>query len=242
MSEQQRPIPEQIGFPLSIVLFGIPALLLWCSVTFVVPAALRRGVEPLAAWFLAGLPVFAALLLAGCAAARLAVPQPSISAILRHLRIRKLETRDWRVATLTIAVMLAMTGVIYAINVGLWPRLPPHPSFLAVEPLRPSQYYLLALWVPFFAFNIIGEEIWWRGFIQPRQEPVFGQYTWVAQGLLHGMFHLSFGLGVLFILIPVLFAIPWAVQRTGNTSVGMIVHAVANGPAFLAVSLGVLPV
>ena len=101
---------------------------------------------------------------------------------------------------------------------------------MTAQPLEPRQYYLLALWLPFFALNIVGEELWWRGFIQPRQEPVFGTTTWIIQGLLHGAFHFSFGLGVMFILWPALFSIPWAVQRTRNTSVGMLVHAGINGP------------
>jgi hypothetical protein len=51
----------------------------------------------------------------------------------------------------------------------------------------------------------------------------------------------SFGTGVLLLLIPVLFAIPWAVQRTKNTTAGIIIHAGVNGPGFLAVSLGLPP-
>jgi hypothetical protein len=37
------------------------------------------------------------------------------------------------------------------------------------------------------------------------------------------------------------FGIPWAVQRSRNTAVGMVVHAGVNGPGFLAVTLGLLP-
>jgi membrane protease YdiL (CAAX protease family) len=111
-----------------------------------------------------------------------------------------------------------------------------------VQPLVAAQHYLLALWLPFFATNIIGEELWWRGFIQPRQEPIFGGATWIVQGLLHAAFHFSFGPGVMFVLWPALFSIPWAVQRTRNTSVGMVVHAAINGPAFLALTLGLEPV
>jgi membrane protease YdiL (CAAX protease family) len=95
--------------------------------------------------------------------------------------------------------------------------------------------------VPFFAANIVGEELWWRGFIQPRREPVFGPTTWIVQGLLHWAFHFSFGLGVMFVLLPAVFTIPWSVQRTGNTSVGIVVHAGINGPGFLAVTLGLVP-
>ena len=65
--------------------------------------------------------------------------------------------------------------------------------------------------------------------------------TWIVQGVLHGALHVSFGFGLLFVLWPVVFSIPWAVQRSRNTSVGMVIHAGVNGPGFLAVTLGLLP-
>jgi hypothetical protein len=109
---------------------------------------------------------------------------------------------DWR--EFTIAGMAALQVV----NATVWPQLPPHPPFLAVRALESAQYYLLALWLLLFALNIVGEECWSRGFVQPRQEPVFGAGTWIVQGLLHGAFHFSFGLGVIFILWPALFSMP----------------------------------
>ena len=171
---------------------------------------------------------------------RIAVPTVSLPTILEHLRVRRLSAHDWRTAGLALAVTIAAMAALQMLNAMVWPQLPPHPPFMTAQPLEPRQYYLLALWLPFFALNIVGEELWWRGFIQPRQEPVFGTTTWIIQGLLHGAFHLSFGLGVMFILWPALFSIPWAVQRTRNTSVGMLVHAGINGPGFLAVNLGLL--
>jgi membrane protease YdiL (CAAX protease family) len=144
------------------------------------------------------------------------------------------------VGIVALVVALALTGLMYVINVRVWPQLPRHPLFMQIEVLKPAQFYLLALWVPFFALNIIGEELWWRGFIQARQEPLFGAGTWVIQGLLHLAFHVSFGPGVMFVLLPIVFVIPWAVQRTGNTCVGMFVHAAINGPAFLGVTSGLL--
>jgi hypothetical protein len=41
--------------------------------------------------------------------------------------------------------------------------------------------------------------------------------------------------------LPIVFAIPWAVQRTRNTSVGIVIHAGVNGPGFLIVTLGLVP-
>lgn len=236
-----RLIPDRIGIRLSLVLFGVPALALWLATALVVPALVGRGWEPLSAWFLAGMLVLGPLLAAALLGAWTAVPTASLPAILEHLRVRRLSAHDWRMAGLALAVTIAAMAALQILNAMVWPQLPPHPPFMTAQPLEPPQYYLLALWLPFFALNIVGEELWWRGFIQPRQEPVFGATTWVIQGLLHGAFHFSFGLGVMFILWPALFSVPWAVQRTRNTSVGMLVHAGINGPGFLAVNLGLLP-
>jgi membrane protease YdiL (CAAX protease family) len=241
-AEPRSLIPERVGIRLSLVLFGVPALALWLATALVVPALAARGWEPLSAWFLAsGVLVLGPLLAAALAGGWMEIPAASLPAILEHLRVRRLSARDWRMAGLALALTLAAMAALQLFNARVWPQLPPHPPFITVQALEAAQYYLLALWLPFFAVNIVGEELWWRGFIQPRQEPVFGATTWIIQGLLHGAFHFSFGLGVMFILWPALFAIPWAVQRTRNTSVGMLIHAGINGPGFLAVTLGLLP-
>lgn len=240
-SKPSTLIPKRIGIVLSAVLFGIPALLLWLATDFGVPALVARGWNPLLAWFLAGTFVFAPLLVAAFFGASMALSTPSPSTILEHLRVHRLSLDDWRLTVLTLAWTMAAVAGLTLLNAKVWPGLPTEPSFMAVQTLKPAQYYLFALWLPFFAVNIIGEELWWRGFIQPRQEPVFGRSTWIIQGLLHGAFHFSFGLGVIFILWPVLFSIPWLVQRSRNTTTGLVVHAGVNGTGFVAVNLGLLP-
>jgi membrane protease YdiL (CAAX protease family) len=237
----QGLIPKRIGLGLSFVLFGIPAVLLWLATAQLLPLLTARGLEPLLAWFASGALVLAPLLIAALLGAWMALPAPSLPTILKHLRVRPLNAEEWRLAGLVLLFTISSVAGLQLLNATVWPGLPPHPRFMAVEPLQPDRYYILALWLPFFALNIIGEELWWRGFIQPRQEPVFGRSTWLIQGLLHGLFHVSFGLGVFFLLLPVLFSIPWAVQRTRNTSVGIVVHAGVNGPGFLLVALGLIP-
>lgn len=234
-------IPSRIGLALSVVLFGVPALLLWLITHYLVPALVALGWEPLLAWFLGGGLLFALLMAAAITGATMALPEPSWRAILDVLRVRSISAEDWRIGGLTLLATLAAVAAMQFVNSTIGPGLAPHPDFMRVEPLGPAQRYILALWLPFFFLNIVGEELWWRGLIQPRQEPVFGHRTWIVQGILHGAFHVSFGLGVMFVVWPILFSIPWAVQRTHNTSVGILIHAGANGPAFLAVTLGLLP-
>jgi membrane protease YdiL (CAAX protease family) len=242
MSEKPSTfVPKRIGIVLSAILFGIPALLLWVATDFGVPALSARGWNPLLAWFLAGTFVFAPLLVAAVFGASKALSTRSPSKVLQHLRVRRLSVDDWRLTLLTLVWTVAAVTGLTVVNAKVWPGLPTEPSFMAVHALAPGQYHLLAFWLPFFAVNIIGEELWWRGFIQPRQEPVFGSGTWIVQGLLHAVFHASFGPGLVFILWPVLFSIPWLVQRSANTSAGMVLHAVVNGAGFLAVNLGLVP-
>jgi hypothetical protein len=58
-----------------------------------VPALVGSGLEPLIAWFLTGLLVFVPLLAAALIGARLALPAPSWTAMLDHLRVRRLNAR-----------------------------------------------------------------------------------------------------------------------------------------------------
>jgi membrane protease YdiL (CAAX protease family) len=240
-SERSMLVPRRIGIVLSIMLFGLPALLLWATTGLLIPPLVQNGWAPQTAWFLAGSPALAPLLVAALLGAWAALPAPSPATILDHLRVRRMTPGEWRLAGYVLLFIGAATAVMYVVNANLWPRLPPYPPFLAPSALQPAQYYILLLWLPFFTLNIIGEELWWRGFIQPRQEPVFGSFTWMVQGVLHAGFHFSFGLGLMLVLLPTVFAIPWAVQRSRNTSVGMVLHAAINGPAFLAINLGLTP-
>jgi membrane protease YdiL (CAAX protease family) len=239
---RHKLVPNRIGVGLSLVLFGVPALLLWLATTQLLPRVVARGWEPLLAWFASGALVLAPLLAAALLGAWIALPAPSLPAILKHLRVRRLMAEEWRLVGLVLLFTFAAIAGLQLFNASVWPGLPPHPSFMAVRPLQLNQYYIHAVWLPFFVLNIIGEELWWRGFIQPRQEPVFGRSTWLFQGFLHGFFHFSFGFGVLFLLLPVVLAVPWAVQRTRNTSVGIVIHAGVNGPGFLVVTLGLMPI
>jgi membrane protease YdiL (CAAX protease family) len=36
----------------------------------------------------------------------------------------------------------------------------------------------------------VGEELWWRGYVLPRQELAFGRATWVIHGILWSVIHL----------------------------------------------------
>ena len=88
------------------------------------------------------------------------------------------------------------------------------------------------------SLNILGEEFLWRGVILPRQELAFGQYAWLANATGWLVFHLAVGWTVILLVTPIVFILPWIVQKRRNSSIGVIIHAALNGPAFIAVALG----
>jgi membrane protease YdiL (CAAX protease family) len=231
-------IPDRIGFVGSCVLFAVPAMALWASTHFLIPPLIAAGWSPQLAWFAAGSLVFAPLLVAAVAGAALAARTGRRQSVRSELRLHPLPREDIALAARTIAVIAAATAAIYGVALSLVPGLPLYPAFLGPPDGMRASAEVLLWWVPFFALNIVGEELWWRGFIQPRQEPVFGRRTWILQGVLHAVFHLSFGWGLIVLLLPTVFAIPWAVQRSRNTSVGIAVHGAINGVAFLAINIG----
>jgi membrane protease YdiL (CAAX protease family) len=74
----------------------------------------------------------------------------------------------------------------------------------------------------------------------PRQELAFGRFAWLINGILWTVFHLCFGFHLLILLLPSLFIIPYVVYKRQKTLIGIIVHALLNGPSFILVSLGLL--
>ena len=86
-------------------------------------------------------------------------------------------------------------------------------------------------------FNIVGEEIWWRCYILPRQELTHGKITWLIHGILWACFHMFKWWAVPFMLITCQI-IPFVAQKTKNTYPGMINHLIINGAGVILAELG----
>jgi membrane protease YdiL (CAAX protease family) len=155
-----------------------------------------------------------------------------------RLRFRRLSAADlgWSLAG-QAAVGL---GTLFIMTVLRWwsPDVRMHPPFLAMEPLSAGRYWIFAAWVPFFVLNILSEEFLWRGVVLPRQEQAFGRWAWVVNGAGWFLFHIPFGSTLLLMVVPVVVVIPYVVQRRANTWIGVAIHALLNGPGFVAVALG----
>ena len=108
-------------------------------------------------------------------------------------------------------------------------------------PLLGSWWILVYYAVMIFVFNIGGEELWWRGYVLPRQELALGKMTWVVHGILWSAFHLF--------MQPTLWdtvrmsisgvALAYVAQRTKSTLPGIVGHSFGNLPFFLSLVRGV---
>lgn len=98
----------------------------------------------------------------------------------------------------------------------------------------------IAFFVMLF-FNITGEELWWRGYILPRQQLVHGRWTWLIHGLMWWGFHFFMWWNMISIL-PICLIISFVAQRTKNTWPGFIGHYLINGVAFVMFLLAIIGV
>jgi membrane protease YdiL (CAAX protease family) len=94
--------------------------------------------------------------------------------------------------------------------------------------------------IPFMLLlNILAEEIFWRGYVLPRQELTHGRFTFIIHGLLWALSHL-FQYWILPSILLSSLALSWLAQRTKSTWPGIIAHLVNN--AFPMIVLLILPI
>jgi membrane protease YdiL (CAAX protease family) len=75
-------------------------------------------------------------------------------------------------------------------------------------------------------FNtILGEEFLFRGVLLPKMEGVFGRWSWVANGVLFGFYHVHQPWGIVGTVISGVFLYTYPTWRFRSTWMGIIVHS-----------------
>jgi uncharacterized protein len=89
-------------------------------------------------------------------------------------------------------------------------------------------------------FNVIGEELLFRGLLLPRMQGVFGRRDWIANGLLFAVYHLHTPWVIPLSLVtdPILFAYPS--RRFESAWMGIIVHGAQSVVVIIVVLTVVL--
>ena len=90
-------------------------------------------------------------------------------------------------------------------------------------------WWFLGLYVVNAVFNtILGEEFLFRGVLLPRMEGVFGRWSWAANGVLFGLYHLHQPWSMVGNAISGVFLIAFPSWRYRSTWMGVIVHSVQS--------------
>ncbi len=100
-------------------------------------------------------------------------------------------------------------------------------------------WWFFALFVVQAAFNtILGEELLFRGVLLPKMEGVFGRWSWVANGVLFGLYHVHQPWGIpKSMLTGLLYTLP--AYRYRSTWMSIILHS-AQSVIFAFLVLGVV--
>jgi membrane protease YdiL (CAAX protease family) len=114
----------------------------------------------------------------------------------------------------------------------LWIRLmAPDPNYF-MEIATSEKLLIYPAIAAFILLNVFGGELFFRGYIFPRQELAFGKFTWLYHALFWTFFR-SFLPWELPVVIVVAIAVSLVVQITRNTWTSIIAHAIALSAAFV---------
>lgn len=230
----------------SILLFGLPALLLYGIAYYFMPFLQQAfSIHPGLSWFIGGAVVFIALFILAIVLYKKDFHASSFKTMLSDLRFLKMTKRDWKYSLIGLLCIFLAMGVVFGISQLLHiyvdiPLIQTDPPFLQFDPFVGIERFYLLVWLVMFFFNIVGEEFLWHGYMLQRQEATYGKYAWLVNGLFWGLFHFAFGVHILLLVAPSLFIIPYIIQKTKNTTNGIVVHGLMNGPIFILIALGII--
>jgi membrane protease YdiL (CAAX protease family) len=219
-------------------LFLAGGALVALAVYAAVPALIAAtGVPPLVAWILVSPPlVFAPVVAGGFAILR---SEGRRAAWRERLWLQRPSRADWREGAWGVLAVCAGSAALFPVCQLL--GLSPNPPFArGAAPLGELRPWMVAVWAVYWPFNILGEELVWRGVILPRMQARLGPRAWQLNAALWLVFHLAFGPGNNLILLPTLVLVPWITQRRRNTWLAVLLHAAISLPGFIALALGKL--
>jgi membrane protease YdiL (CAAX protease family) len=222
---------KPMRFSQSLLFFLIPGLYGVLAQYVLLRYAMQLGISDENAGNTAALTVFLGLFLATILALRAEGWPITWATMKERLRLKRMDRTAWRwtlpflVLYLILGFLLNSLAQFVYEKLGFWP-----PG--ADIPLT-NIPYLLILLIP----NIVSEELWWRGYILPRQEVQHGRFAWIVNGLLWSLFHLVKWWAIPFQMLKH-WMLPFVVQRTENTTPAILIHFVSNG---LGVLLSILP-
>ena len=210
----------------SLLFFLIPGLYGVFAFYVLFPILVRFGMPEEYAYGTQMLSVFLILFLATLISLRRDGWPLNWATVRDRLRVKRMDATAWKwtLAFLFLSLLLGflfnMLGQFVFERIGFWP-----PD--ANIPLTNIPFMIIVL-----IFNIIAEEMWWRGYILPRQELEHGRLAFLVNGVLWSFFHIFKWWAVPLMLFRN-WILPFVVQRTKNTAPGILMHFISNGISVL---------
>ena len=126
------------------------------------------SINPALYWFITGYFLFIPLFVYALSMVKFEGNR-GIKQILLALNIKSFKKRDWTYSIIGLLLVFIFTGLIFGssflLNKYLGIRLlTTIPWFMEMKPFQGIEKLFLFIWLPMFFFNIVGEEILWRGY------------------------------------------------------------------------------
>jgi membrane protease YdiL (CAAX protease family) len=150
----------------------------------------------------------------------------NLQTLRERLRFRAMDWKTWKWTISFLLLVLLLSLILNILGQFIYEKLnftPPGVDIL----LKNIPLYCVVL-----IANVFSEELWWRGYILPRQELEHGKYAWTVNGVLWAIFHLSKWWAVPFMLLTT-WMHPFIAQRTKNNTPAFIIHFITNGLGIL---------
>ncbi len=224
VSLRLKPL-KATGWLETLLLFGIPAIAMYAAYYFISPALASNGMSLADARFVAGDLAIGGMLLAALIGFLLEGQPFTWSALTERFRLNRMSGRVWLWTLGGIVVYVLLAVVANTVLPLIYKALSFVPPIETAEPFGRADIPLALLTL---ALNILGEELWWRGYVLPRQELQLGRYAWLVHGILWACFHV-FKWWTLPAMMIVCLVPPFVAQKTKNTYPGIISHLIVNG-------------
>jgi membrane protease YdiL (CAAX protease family) len=235
-----KPLP----FWGSLIAFGAPALLMVFSYHVFMPWMIEAGLSAAESFAVAHIAPMAVLLAVSLHVFHNVEGWPlTWAAFGRRFRYPRLTLKMALLGLGAFLILNIAYGAFSQASLVLFDLAPAAGSIASVSDVLgqsvQGRWELFFLFAMVLVFNVIGEELWWRGIILPRQELSHGRWTWVVHGLLWTAFH-AFKWWDLVGLLPVCLVIAYVSQRTKNNWPALIAHGLFNGLVLFLVVAAVL--
>ncbi|MBV7331298.1 CPBP family intramembrane metalloprotease [Chloroflexi bacterium TSY] len=256
MENDIRPI----SFWQSFLIFGIPGVLIYLSVHYLVPLCTDAGIPLIFSWSASVLipTIGNAIVIIGL---YIREERPDWPTFIARFRLQRLERKYWLwIPFVFVGILLLNESLAWTIpilnNIPFFapPEIVPeifkdpyetlaqgrgNATFMGV-PLTPVNWWLLPFWLIWVIGGVLGEELVWRGYVLPRQQATYGRWAWLVNGLLWNVPFHWYTLSNVLSDMPLYLILPFFAQRVRNTWFAIIIHAILVALAYVIIIAGIL--